>query len=99
MQKRRVSRDDDHRAVIAGFTRQDFERVNRLDHAKNLRCIIKSTKWLNDHGAELMRLHPQDFSDGAGMTAEAYVQALAVHIDRCHQLLKKVAELKAEMER
>ena len=47
MHKRKVSRDDGGRAIIAGFTREDFERLNRLDHAKNLRCIIRGTKWLN----------------------------------------------------
>jgi hypothetical protein len=95
MHKRKVSRDEDRRAIIAGFTREDFERLNRLDHAKNLRCIIKSTKWLNDHGLELLRRYPQDFRDGAGMTVEQYLEALTVHIDRCHGLLKKIEELKA----
>jgi hypothetical protein len=92
MHKRRALRDDDRRAIIAGFTRADFERLNRLDHARNLRCIIKSTKWLNDHGLELLRRYPQDFRDGAGMTVEEYLQALTVHIDRCHALLKKIEE-------
>jgi hypothetical protein len=95
MHKSRVSRDDDRGAIIAGFTRADFERLNRLDHAENLRRIIKSTKWLNDHGLELLRRYPQDFRDGAGMTVEQYLQALAVHTDRCHRLLKKIEELKA----
>jgi hypothetical protein len=67
MNNRKVLRDDGHRAIIAGFTREDFDRVNRLDHAKNLRCIIKGTKWLNDHGVELLRRYPQDFLDGAGI--------------------------------
>jgi hypothetical protein len=92
MHKRRALRDDDRRAIIAGFTRADFERLNRLDHARNLRSIIKSTKWLNDHGLELLRRYPQDFHDGAGMTVEEYLQALTVHIDRCHALLKKIEE-------
>jgi hypothetical protein len=92
MHKRRALRDDDRRAIIAGFTRADFERLNRLDHARNLRCIIKSTKWLNDHGLELLRRYPQDFHEGAGMTVEEYLQALTVHIERCHALLKKIEE-------
>jgi hypothetical protein len=95
MHNRKVSTDDARRAIIAGFTRADFERLNRLDHAKNLRCIIKSTKWLNDHGIELLRRYPQDFRDGAGMTVEEYLEALTVHIDRCHGLLKKIEEHKA----
>jgi hypothetical protein len=37
MRKRKVSRDEGRLAMIAGFTREDFERLNRLDHAKNLR--------------------------------------------------------------
>jgi len=95
MQKRKIAGEDNRRAIIAGFSREDFERLNRLDHAKNLRCIIKSTKWLNDHGVELLQLHPKDFCDGAGMTVEQYMQALKVHVDRCHGLLKKIEELKA----
>jgi len=91
--KRKVSRDDGRRAIIAGFTREDFERLNRLDHAKNLRCIIRGTKWLNYHGVELLRRYPQDFLDGAGMTVEQYLQALTVHIDCCHILLKKFEDL------
>ncbi len=95
MNKRRVSGEIDRRAIIAGFTREDIERLNRLDHAKNLRCIIKSTKWLNHHGVELLQNYPLDFCDGAGMTVEQYMQALSVHIERCHGLLKKIEELKA----
>lgn len=95
MHKRKVSRDEDgRRAIIAGFTREDFERLNRLEHAKNLRCIIRSTKWLNHHGAELLRRYPQEFLDGAGMTVEQYLQALAVHIDCCHKLLKRIEDLR-----
>jgi hypothetical protein len=93
MHKRKVSRDDGRRAIIAGFTREDFERLNRLDHAKNLRCIIRGTKWLNDHGVELLQRYPRDFLDGAGMTVEQYLQALTVHIDCCHFLLKRIEDL------
>ena len=92
MHKRKVSRDDGRRAIIAGFTRGDFERLNRLDHAKNLRCIIRGTKWLNYHGVELLQRYPQDFLDGAGMTVEQYLQALTVHIECCHVLLKKIED-------
>jgi len=92
MHKKIVSRDDGRRAVIAGFTREDLERLNRLDHAKNLRGIIRGTKWLNDHGVELMQRYPQDFIDGAGMTVEQYLEALTVHIDCCHLLLKKLED-------
>jgi hypothetical protein len=92
MHKRKVSRDDGRRAIIAGFTLEDFERLNRLDHANNLRYIIRGTKWLNDHGVELLQRYPQDFLDGAGMTVEQYLQALTVHIDCCHILLKKIED-------
>ncbi len=92
MHDRKVSRDDGRRAIIAGFTREDFERLNRLDHAKNLRCIIRGTKWLNEHGLELLREYPQDFLDGAGMTVEQYLQALTVHIDCCHNLIKRIED-------
>jgi len=90
---RRSKSDDDRRPIIADFTREDFERLNRLTHARNLLGIIKSTKWLNDHGVELLRRYPQDFFDGAGMTVEQYLQALTVHIDCCHILLKKFEDL------
>jgi hypothetical protein len=93
MHKKIVSRDDGRRAVIAGFTREDLERLNRLDHAKNLRGIIRGTKWLNDHGVELLRLYPRDFVDGAGMTVEQYLQARTVHIDCCHNLLKRIEDI------
>jgi hypothetical protein len=89
MHNRRVSRDSGRRAIIAGFTREDFERHNRLDHAQNMRCIIRGTKWLNDHGVELLRRYPQDFLDGAGMTVEQYLEALTVHMDCCHTFLKR----------
>ncbi len=92
MHNRKVSRDDGRRAIIAGFTREDFDRLNRLDHAKNLRCIIRSTKWLNEHGVELLERYPRDFLDGAGMTVEEYLQALTVHIDCCHILLKRIED-------
>ena len=90
MHKKIVSRDDGCRAIIGGFTREDLERLNRLDHAKNLRGIIRGTKWLNDHGVELLRRHPQEFRDGTGMTAEQYRHALAVHIDCCRAFLERM---------
>jgi hypothetical protein len=88
--KRIALGDDERRAIIAGFTREDIERLNRLAHAKNLRSVIKCTKWLNDHGVELLRRYPQEFHDGTGMTVEQYLQALAVHVDRCRILLKQM---------
>ncbi len=93
MSKRKVLSDDDRRAIIAGFTREDIERFNRLAHAKNLRSIIKCTKWLNDHGVELLRLYPQEFRDVTGMTVEQYLHALTVHVDRCRTFLKKMGGL------
>ncbi len=89
MSKGKVLSDDDRRPIIAGFTREDFERLNRLAHATNLRSIIKCTKWLNDHGIELLRRHPQEFCDGTGMTVEQYLHALTVHVDSCRTFLKK----------
>src|ERR1700722_7192814 len=94
MQNRKVSGDDGNRTIIAGFTREDFERLNRLDHAKNLRCIIRGSKWLNAHGLELLQRYPQDFLVGAGMTVEQYLQALTVHIDCCQVLLKGIEDSK-----
>ena len=93
MSKDKVLSDDDRRPIIAGFTREDIERLNRLAHATNLRCIIKSTKWLNDHGVELLRRHPQEFCDCTGMTVEQYVHALTVHADCCRTFLKKMGGL------
>jgi hypothetical protein len=88
--ERKLLSDDDRRPIIAGFTREDFERLNRLTHAKNLRSIIKSTKWLNEHGVELLRRHPREFRYGTGMTVEEYLQALAVHVDQCRAFLERV---------
>jgi hypothetical protein len=82
--------DATHQPIIAGFTREDFERLNRVSHAKNLRSVIQSTKWLNDHGAELLRQHPQEFWSGTGMTVEEYREALAVHVNSCRAFLKKM---------
>lgn len=81
--------DDGRRPIVAGFTREDLERFNRLTHAKNLRSIIKCTKWLNDHGAELLRRYPQEFRCGTGMTVEEYLDALAVHVDRCRAFIER----------
>jgi hypothetical protein len=89
MRKAEISRDDSHQPIIAGFTREDFERLNRMTHARNLLDIIKSTKWLNDHGIELLRRHPGEFHYATGMTVEQYQRALAVHVDCCRALLKK----------
>jgi hypothetical protein len=90
MRKREILSDDDARPIIAGYTREDFERLNRLAHAKNLRSIIKCTKWLNDHGVELLRRYPQEFRHATGITVEQYLQALTVHVDCCHAFLKKM---------
>jgi hypothetical protein len=90
MRERKLLSDDDRRPIIAGFTREDFERLNRLTHAKNLLSIIKSTKWLNDHGVEMLRRYPQEFRCGTGMTVEEYLKALAVHVDRCRAFLERV---------
>jgi hypothetical protein len=82
--------DSARQPIIAGFTREDFERLNRVSHAKNLRSVIQSTKWLNDHGVELLRQHPQEFWSGTGMTVEQYREALTVHVDSCRAFLKKM---------
>ena len=87
---RRSKSDDDRRPIIADFTREDFERLNRLTHARNLLGIIKSTKWLNDHGVELLRRHPGEFHYGTGMTVEQYQHALTVHVDSCRAFLKRI---------
>jgi hypothetical protein len=90
MRKTKLSSDDDRRPIIAGFTREDFERFNRLTHANNLHSIIKYTKWLNVHGVELLRRYPQEFRCGTGMTVEEYVHALTVHVDSCRDFLEKM---------
>jgi hypothetical protein len=90
MRKRKLSSDDDRRPIIADFTREDFERFNRLTHAKNLRSIIKCTKWLNDHGVELLHRYPQEFRCGTGMTVEEYLHALTVHVDCCRAFLERM---------
>jgi hypothetical protein len=79
------------RAVLSGFSNDDFERLNRLAHAKNLHSIIKCTKWLNYHGLELLKQHPQEFCDGTGMTVEAYLNALTVHIDSCRAFISRIS--------
>jgi hypothetical protein len=89
MRKRRRLSDDDGRPIIAGFTREDFERLNRLTHARNLRSVVKCTKWLNEHGIELLRQYPQEFRYATGMTVEQYVDALNVHVDCCCSFLKR----------
>jgi hypothetical protein len=90
MTLRDATSDDDRRPIVAGFTREDFERFNRLTHAKNLRSIIKGTKWLNDHGAELLRRYPQEFHCGTGMTVDEYLHALTVHVDQCRTFLESM---------
>jgi hypothetical protein len=90
MRKARNLSNDDRRAIITDFTQEDFEHLNRLAHARNLRDIIKCTKWLNDHGVELLRRYPQEFRDGAGMTVEQYLHALTVHVDCCRAFLKNM---------
>jgi hypothetical protein len=90
VRKREILSDDDRRPIIAGFAREDIEHLNRLAHAKNLRSIIKCTKWLNDHGVELLQRYPQEFRYGTGMTVEQYLQALTAHVDCCRTFLKKM---------
>jgi hypothetical protein len=90
MRETKLLGDDDRRPIIAGFTREDFERTNRLAHAENLRGIIKCTKWLNDHGVELLRRYPQEFHCDTGMTVEEYLHALTVHVDRCRAFLERM---------
>jgi hypothetical protein len=48
------------------------------------------SKWLNEHGVELLRRYPQEFRCGTGMTVEEYLQALSVHVDRCRAFLDKM---------
>jgi hypothetical protein len=90
MGKRKILSDDDQRPMISGFTRDDFERFNRMTHAKNLRSIIQCTKWLNEHGVELLRRYPQEFRRGTGMTVDEYLHALTVHVDRCRAFLERM---------
>ncbi len=90
MRERKLLSDVDRRPIIAGFTRENIERLNRLTHANNLRSIIKYTKWLNDHGVELLRRYPQEFRCSTGMTVEEYLHALTVHVDRCRAFLKRM---------
>jgi hypothetical protein len=90
MRRARIASDEDRRPVLAEFTRADFELLNRLSHAKNLRSVIKCTKWLNYNGVELLRRHPQEFRNCTGMTVEEYRHALSVHIDCCRAFLEKI---------
>lgn len=89
MRKRPNSSDDDGRPIIAGFTRADLERLNRLTHARNLRSVVKCTKWLNEHGGDLLRRYPQEFRYATGMTVEQYVDALTVHVECCRAFLER----------
>ncbi len=86
----------DNRPLVGGFTRKDFDRLNRIAHAKNLRAVIESTKWLNYHGEEVLRLHPDEFKRGAGMTVSEYLQALAVHAERCRALIEQMNDAASE---
>jgi hypothetical protein len=81
---------DDGEPIIASFTQADFERLNRLAHAKNLHGVIRCTKWLNFQGVELLQRYPQDFESGAGMTVDEYLRALTVHLDSCRAFLKRI---------
>ena len=90
MINKRIFSDDNRRPIVAGFTREDFERFNRLTHAKHLRSIVQCTKWLNEHGVELLRRYPQEFRCGTGMTVEEYLHALTVHADHCRTFLKRM---------
>jgi hypothetical protein len=90
MSKRKMLSDHGWRPMIADFTQEDFERFNRLTHAKNLRSIIKATKWLNDHGVELIRQYPEEFRSGTGMTVEEYLSALTAHVERCRAFLERM---------
>jgi len=90
MRRRKIPSEEDRRPIIGGFVREDFERLNRLTHAKNLRSIIRTTKWLNDQGIELLQRHPGEFHYGTGMTVEQYLHALTVHVDCCRAFLKRV---------
>jgi hypothetical protein len=92
MRKARLASDGDRRAIIADFTQADFDRLNRLAHARNLRNIVSCTKWLNYHGIELMARYPQEFRKGTGMTVQQYLLALSVHVDCCRTFLKRVEE-------
>jgi hypothetical protein len=94
MGKRKNTRDGERESIIAGFTRGDFERLNRFAHAKSLHSIIKCTKWLNYHGLELLQQYPQEFCDCTGMTVEEYVRALTVHIDCCRTFVERMERLR-----
>jgi ABC-type nitrate/sulfonate/bicarbonate transport system substrate-binding protein len=85
-----------NRPLVGGFTREDFDRLNRVAHARNLRAVIESTKWLNYHGEEVLRRYPDEFRRGAGMTVSEYLQALAVHAERCRALIDQMNDSASE---
>ncbi|HEY2684717.1 MAG TPA: hypothetical protein VGI93_14465 [Steroidobacteraceae bacterium] len=85
-----------NRPLVGSFTREDFDRLNRVAHAKNLRAVIESTKWLNYHGEEVLRRFPDEFRRGAGMTVSEYLQALAVHTERCRALIEQMNDAMTE---
>jgi hypothetical protein len=85
-----IGPQDENAPILAGFTRRDFERLNRIAHAKNLRAIIQSTKWLNSQSMELLAQFPNDFFRGAGLTCEEFKRALQVHVDSCCKLLERL---------
>lgn len=88
MSNRRAASDGD-RKPIASFAPEDFERLNRMAHAQNLHSVIKCTKWLNYHGVELLRQHPEEFLGSTGMTVDEYLRALRVHVESCRSFLDK----------
>lgn len=94
MGKRNAARENIREPNIAGFTRENFERLNRFAHAKSLHSIIKSTKWLNYHGLELLQQYPKEFCECTGMTVEEYALALRVHIDCCRSFIERIERLR-----
>jgi ABC-type nitrate/sulfonate/bicarbonate transport system substrate-binding protein len=96
MDKTGAEECQENRPLVGGFTRKDFDRLNRVAHAKNLRAVIESTKWLNYHGEEVLRRYPSEFKRGAGMTVSEYLQALAVHVERCRALIEQMSDPTSE---
>jgi len=95
MGKRKLLADSERESGTARFTTENFERLNRLAHAKSLHGVIKSTKWLNYHGLELLRQYPQEFCDCTGMTVQEYLRALSVHIDSCRTFVERLERLRS----
>jgi hypothetical protein len=61
-----------------------------MAHAKNLRDLLRCTKWLNIHGTDLLKNHPEDFEGATGITVGEFSTALRAHIERCQALLAKI---------